>query len=272
MSTKRPISFPLLTSFALLIVAVAGCKTATDVERPQMSKIIALGGAAQFSVDDGKTWRPIRLGRQLAPGSLIKVNEGTTNGVMLAIAYKPDNVRYRDPRDPPNSLAIYGNSLLKIEKVTEQSIAGRKVGDFRLTLFEGCVKGDAWMFEPGDYFHPYVGPKLETIEKQPNQNYYEIRGSNVVVHMQHAVYVFYATGRTRILHGSAVLEFTDGGATKDLFPGQLYDSATGNVISIPEHAATATQDVSKPYEGPDWKGIGSPPKTNDRFQVPQRPF
>ena len=70
---------------------LAGCKTASDVGfRTEMSKIVGRGGTSDYSIDGGMTWRPVRLGKVLPPGSFIRTAEGNTNGVMLSVADRID--------------------------------------------------------------------------------------------------------------------------------------------------------------------------------------
>jgi hypothetical protein len=232
------------------LLEITGCKIPTNAERPEMSKIVGCGGTSDYSIDGGTTWRSVKLGKVLPLGSLIRTAEGDTNGVMLSVADKirGDSLHTRRA----NLLTIYGNALLKLEKVTSQSLGGKKIGDIRLSLLKGNAIGHAWNILPGDVLPTsYAGRKLETIKKQPNQNYYEIRTGNVVLHMQHAYYFIGAAGKIWLFQGFAALEFTDTGATKDLFGGQFYDPISGTVISR-QTEMTMVPTISEPETSPDW--------------------
>jgi hypothetical protein len=221
MSTKRSISFPLLPSFALLIVAVASCKTTTEAERPQMSRVIGIKGHARYTEDHGNTWHEIKKGHLIPPEAAIQTASGMANAVTLAVGG-----RY------PDKIVLFDSSILKLEQVTTKTVAGKEIGDMRLLILCGSAVGAAGMAWPSDksFLAPSApGPKMESIKKQPDQPYYEIKTSNTVVHVQRGLYFLSATGLTRILQGSATLEFTDTGATKDIFAGEEFNPNSGEV-------------------------------------------
>ena len=98
------------------------------------------------------------------------------------------------------------------------------------------------------------------------------RTGSVVLHMQHAFYFMGATGRIRLFQGSAVLEFTNTGATKDLFGGQFYDPVSSAVISNQTQNLKMVPTVSDPEISPDWQYLTPAPRITNMSEVPQRPF
>jgi hypothetical protein len=232
----KPFFYLTLGSFALLVWAGAGCRTNSEAERPLVSTVIGIGGAARYNNGQSTNWYELKEGAQLPPGSAIQTAVGSLNGVCVAIGeHVPQVGANRAGLYRADKITIGENSILKLEKVTAKTIAGKNVRDTRMVLLTGTVFGNAGMVWPTDVdvlAHPFAGPKVEMLKPQPDKSYYEIRSSNTVLHVEHALFRFTVSEKILVFEGAAALEFKDKGVTKDLFGPQLYDLETGKISQI----------------------------------------
>jgi hypothetical protein len=246
-----------LGGLALMTWSLTGCKTTNETERPQVFTVVALFGDANYQTADSDKWHVIKIRDRISPGSVITTASGAGNYLDIIAGEMSFVGGYRKKPLASNQLRIYQNSVLKLEKITTKTVAGKKIGDTRLRLLKGAVRGYTGTSTPPDQ-------KVETIARRLDRPYYEIRTSNIVVHMQHAGYLFTMSGKTVVAFGAATLEFIDTGETKDLPARHWYDPATGVMNEF---------DYSSPYfqffQEPDfWRS----PDIKPSFELPRRLF
>jgi hypothetical protein len=269
---KLSVVFCLVGNFALLLWMGIGCKTTKGIESPQMPVVIGLTGNARYSDGQSDAWHALKAGDKIPPGSIIQTADGVGNAVALTMG---EQTRLRNPVTPHAydhsiKLILYENTVLKFGKITLKTVGARQISDVRLLLVAGsalCNVGMAWPMDNTGLYSPTTpDPKIETTKPQPESSYYEIRSSNTVVHAEHAVFYFAASGITRSLRGTVALALTDSGSKKDLLPLQQYDPLTGDITQI---------DTSIPTEfpcPPVWGRFWPKKKNAYWYEVPRRPF
>jgi hypothetical protein len=149
-------------------------------------------------------------------------------------------------------MRIYENSILTLDRVTLRKTGENQVPDTRLRLLRGAV---SLRWAPA-----------QVAKGEMSAPYHEIRGSNVVVRVERGIFFFGASGLTRVIDGTASVERTDQGITKELSGGQQYDSATGVISPIGDDIR---EDIVRTFYPCCTMPIGVPPPS---YHIPQRPF
>jgi hypothetical protein len=270
---KKPTAcFRLLFGFALMEIAVTGCKTTSTTEVPLSYTVVEKMGDARCFEGYSEVPHDLKVGDRISQGMVIQTASGWGNwvGLMLDTPLKPATPAHSQSRLAADKMRLYENSYLKIEKLTGRTVKGKKIGDTRLVLSAGslfCDIGTPWPTRIHDDSYGPPGPRMESIQPRPDASYFEIKGNNIVVHAEHAVLWFSHSGIARVIQGSVGLELPSTGATKDLLSGQQYDANSDQVSQIEPFRGTDEWPTSPPF----WDWVW-PRKPQSDSNVPQRLF
>ena len=258
-------SFRWLFGFVFMALAAAGCRTTSTTERPQMCTVLAVMGDVKYWESDSNKVHTVRPGKQIPPGSTIQTAKGEGNWVDLAMGKRlpnaylsyPQRLIYPPRYDPADSVRIYENSILTLSKVTLRKVGENQVPDTRLRLLQGSVSF-RWGTSLGHV------PKREIIAP-----YHEIRGSNAVFRAERGIFWLSASGLTRVVDGTASVERTDQGITKELSGLQQYDPVTEVISPVGDEIAS---DIVRTFYWDCALPTDLPLPSELKFQVPQRQF
>jgi hypothetical protein len=200
-----------------------------------MAKIVNIRGNARYMTTENPTWRPLKSGAILGPGTIIqtaagsyvdvvlnnpKATVGASAGLTAADPASPTTVSSSSgsqPRAEQDAVRVFENTVLGLDKLTVTQTGADKVTETQLDLKAGRILG--------------------TVKKLSAASTYEVKIPNGVAGIRGTIYTISADGVLTVLSGSVVLAFVgqDGTpVTKEVKAGEQYDAKTGQISLIPE--------------------------------------
>jgi hypothetical protein len=216
----------------IVMLMLAGCTTTPTVEseKPLGSTVTKVDGTARFSTD-GLNWKPLRRGKIVEEGMTIQTAEKSTVDFFLGIRIdlRPEHpgkppIRVPENRDPVGEvIRIYPDSILKLEEVkghrrTFNWFKYPELTRVQLNLTAGQIMAHA--------------KKSETCIS-------DIKLSNFSVRIIHGLYVINSEGKIWVLVGKAMVTMEGIKEIKEVLPGYLLDTKTGNLSAIPPAVMSA---------------------------------
>jgi hypothetical protein len=133
--------FPLFLGLILIVCTVPGCVTTSETERPQVCTVVTVSGEARYWDGQSNKVHIIKEGDQIPPGSIIETAKGAGNWVDLATGKRLLTVYSNYPYvfDPPDSLRVNEDSVLKLDKVALKTAGEIRFLDARLYLLRGSI-------------------------------------------------------------------------------------------------------------------------------------
>jgi hypothetical protein len=212
----------LLVGAALLLAA--GCATEAPLAHDGVlsAKVVRLKGAARYSTGNN-IWQSLKVGDRVKPCTVIQTAEDSSMDLVLG-AELPSY----EPGAGQNTVRIWGNSLLAIDKLTMLKTGADITTETELDLKAGHIHG--------------VVKKLTAASK------YEVRIPNGVAGVRGTVYDIWATGEIKVLLGSVVLAYVgpDGTVVTQVIMGSQQFGAPTGVHPPPESLGTRPP-VSRPF-------------------------
>ena len=251
--------FPLFFGFMIVVWAVVGCKT-SESEHSQASTVVSMGGEARYWDGQSNKVHVIKNGDQIPPGATIETAKGMGNYVDLAMGKRLPTIYWNYPYafDPPDSMRVNENSVLKLEKITLRTVGKDRNLDARVHLLQGSISIETL----GRWEEPLL--QAGVIARNRGKSDWELRSSNCVLHTQGDIIWFSALGLARIFSGTATVEGVTEKTTMHLADGQEYEAVTGNIRLM------KVEERLDFILGPE---LPPPPETQrPRFPVPQRSF
>ncbi len=209
----------LASAVALAVVTLATCATAENI--PQFVTVVKLTGQARYSVDNNKTWKPLKRGDVLQPGSVIQTAEKSTVDVVMGEA---QGDVYTGPASGPspistsgggggagdmgpkaNTVHISASSVLAIDKLTLDKTGMDEVSETQLDLRAGRIMGN--------------------VKKLSAASRYEVKLPNGVAGIRGTTYVINADGSIYVLVGQVILTYVGSNGqviTQTVSGGQVF--------------------------------------------------
>ncbi len=199
-------------------------------ETQQISaKVTRIKGSARYSTDSA-TWNTLKVGQSLPAGTVVQTAQGSFVDLILgettAVVQSPKIGQYLSyqPLVQQNTVRIYQDSMLALDKLTSTKTGMEEVSETQLDLRQGKIFGKV--------------KKLSAASK------YEIKLPNGVAGIRGTVYTVDANGIVTVLEGSVVISMVgaDGRVvTVVVEAGYMYDPRAGGAPSpVPQ---TVLQDL-----------------------------
>jgi hypothetical protein len=210
---QKTVVCALALAFAFSVVAETKQVTA---------KVTRIKGSARFSTDNN-TWQALKVGHTLASGAVIQT--AANSYVDLLLGQEPPIVRAPrvgeyltySPLGEEDTLRIYEDSVLALDKLTSTKTGADVVKETQLDLRSGTVFGK--------------------VRKLSSASKYEVKLPSGVAGIRGTIYTINAQGVLSVLTGSVVLAYVgpDGSViTQVVNAGWQFDPRTGQLTPIPD--------------------------------------
>jgi hypothetical protein len=213
-----------------VMLAMAKSSVAQSTEQG-IAKVVDIQGSARYMTTDSPTWRPLRAGTVLKPGTTIQTasdshvdlvlnNPKATASMTSALgtAAKPAPTSHSGtPKADQDAVRITENTVLGIDRLTITQTGADQVTDTQLDLKAGRIVG--------------------MVKKMAPASKYEVRIPNGVAGVRGTIYSLSADGTLSVLSGSVWVSMvgTDGTpVTTEVKAGQQFDPKTGQMSTIPD--------------------------------------
>ena len=221
------------TRASLLVIAAACLFTISATAENSINgaaKVIRLKGAARAS-SGNYVWQAIKEGDVLPPGTIIQTSADPGSYLDLALGdgsaavgepmiYRPSIPNSMagafttfQPKSEQNTLRIWGDSALGIDKLTRLQTGADVVTETQLDLKRGRITAKV--------------KKLSAASK------YEVKFANGVAGVRGTVFDMQATGIIKVYIGSMIVAWVDpktqAVTTQTVTGGQVYDTASNQV-------------------------------------------
>jgi hypothetical protein len=251
----------LLTRLVTCGVALAVVSTlAAETVTPGTAKVIRIKGEARYSTAAGNNldWKPLKVGDVLKPGTLVQSADpgkpgpnGQTKDVLVDIALgegtgsvgRPvagDLLTYQ-PNVERNLVRMYGNTLLRIDRLDEAHTGANVVSTTHLDLRAGHIFG--------------------MVKRQSAGSEYMVTVPAGVAAIRGTVFHLHAEGKLLVLSGEVLLRYTSPRTgtekTQSVREGQEFDPSTEQTKTTPDVVKTGMINTYNTLKG----GLTPPPGT-----------
>jgi hypothetical protein len=206
---------------------------ATRAAEEGVAKVVRIKGSARYSLG-GNNWLPLKVGDMLRPGTMIQTSQEKGSFVDLVLAREgapvptalnrsvaghlgfvaAGTLQYQ-PTAEQNTVRVWENSLLGIDRLTFSNTGAETVTDTQLDLKAGHILGN--------------------VKKMSAASRYEIKLPNGVAGIRGTVYDITADGVIRVASGTVVFSFVDGQGnvqTRVITSGQQYNPRTDQITPL----------------------------------------
>jgi len=207
------------------------------------STVVRMTGQARGSADNGKTWKPLKVGHILRSGTLVQTAKRADLDLVLGEQVAPSATEafYNPDARPANFLSLSSDTLLKLDKVVSKSAPDSTASEeILLELRTGEVTGN--------------------VKKLTGDSKYEISFIGGVAGTRDAIYKLNANGQMTVLKGKAFVASADGNV-KEYAAGEQVIPKNSTVTAAP---ATTTSTTAAPAPT-------APTSTSQPTTSPQQP-
>jgi hypothetical protein len=221
----------LTCKLALLSVAVVALmlgqltQALAQAETSLPSTVVRMTGQARGSADNGKTWKPLKVGHILRSGTLVQTARRADLDLVLGEQVAPSATEafYNPDSRPANFLSLSSDTLLKLDKVVSKSAPDSTASEeILLDLRSGEVTGN--------------------VKKMTGDSKYEISFIGGVAGTRESIYKLNANGQMTVLKGKAFVASADGNV-KEYAAGEQAAPKNSAVTAAP---ATTTSTTAAP--------------------------
>lgn len=230
--TRTFVSSLLACGLVLAMVSSATAQTTRD----GAAKVVRIKGSARYSLGNN-VWQPLKVGDVLRPGSVVQTDRDSGSYVDLVLA--EDRVPTASsgagagnvvptawttanpasavgvPVAQQNTVRLYENTILGIDKLNAMETGGDKVTDTQLDLKSGHIMG--------------------SVKKMAGASRYEVKLPNGVAGIRGTIYHVWADGRIQVAEGTVVLSLVDAQGnvqTRVINAGYEYNPRTDQIIQV----------------------------------------
>jgi hypothetical protein len=188
--------------------------------------VTAFKGQARYSMDNGKSWRPIKAGLVLKAPAVIQTAANSHVDMVLgerdvvtrepsALGELTSSAGSGGGEENANIVRISPDSILAIDKLTVEETGADVVSEVQLDLRAGQIMGN--------------------VKKLSAASRYEVKFPTGVAGIRGTIYTLNHSGVVNVFLGSVVISYLKDGVavTKVVMAGQRFDPATGLVTPIP---------------------------------------
>jgi hypothetical protein len=216
-----------------LAIVTANSVVAQTTEQG-IAKVVDIQGSARYMTADSPTWRPLKSGAVLKPGTTIQtasdshvdlvLNDpkasATTSSALNSAASSSlatPASHSTQPKAEQDAIRITENTVLGLDKLSITQTGADKVTDTELDLKAGRIIG--------------------LVKKMPAASKYEVRIPNGVAGIRGTIFSISVDGILAVLSGDVWISIvgTDGNpVTTEVKAGQQFDPKTGQMSTIPD--------------------------------------
>ena len=197
----------------------------------QFATVVRIEGQARYSPDNGTTWHPLVVGKDLGPGDMVQAAALSSVDLVLGdrvatrVVPTPDKVGYApDPNvrglmaykatAQQNVVRLQANTVLAINKLSASETGVDRATYTELDLRQGTIFG--------------------SVKKLPADSDYKIKTPNGIAAIRGTTFVLSADGKLAVSDGSAVMSAIVNGQSvvQTVLAGQQFDPATGQVTQL----------------------------------------
>lgn len=214
------------------VIALTVISAAAQGAMEGAARVVRVKGAARVSTGN-YVWQVIKVGDVLRPGSIVQTSADSESYVDLVLgdgkAPLPQPTLYRlsipnsldtgttfQPTSEQNTVRLWGDGALGIDKLTVLQTGAERVTDTQLDLKRGRLTGNV--------------KKLSAASK------YEIKLPNGVAGVRGTVFDIQAVGIVKVYIGSMVVAWVDpqtqNVTTETVMGGQVYDATLNHVAVL----------------------------------------
>ena len=230
---KTNLNFKIALLSVVLVALMLGQTLAAVAEETSLPSIVVrMTGAARGSADNGKSWRPLKVGHVLRSGTLVQTAKRADLDIVVGEQVTPSMTEafYNPDVRPANLLSLSADTLLKLDKVIRKTAPdSTATEEILLDLRTGEVTGN--------------------VKKMPGDSRYEISFIGGVAGTREGIYKLNAQGQMTILKGKAFVASADG-QVKEYAAGEQVAPKTGVATTAPAVAPAPTTQPSTPSAVP----------------------
>jgi hypothetical protein len=226
------------------LVALTALSAAAQGAKEGTAHVVRLKGAARVS-SGNYVWRAIKVGDVLPSGTIVQTSADPKSYVDLVLGdgkaplphpkiYRPsianslDTLTTFQPTSEQNTVRLWGDGALGIDKLTVLQTGVDRVTDTQLDLKRGRITGNV--------------KKLSAASK------YEIKLPNGVAGVRGTVFDIQAVGIVKVYIGSLVVAWVDprtqNVTTQTVMGGQVYDATLNHVALLSTDAMSELGETS----------------------------
>jgi len=225
----------LLNGLVACGIALAMVSTLSAQTREGSATVLRIKGTARYSLGNN-VWQNLSAGQVLQAGTVIQTDRDSGSYVDLALGEgsaplvtasplsttypsKGGSIHYK-PLTQQNTVRIFENSVLGIDKLTAMDTGADVVTDTQLDLKSGRIIGN--------------------VKKMSAASRYEVKLPTGVAGIRGTVYEMTADGIIRVASGSVVISWVDPQGnvqTRVIMGGQEYNVRTGQITPLADGVA-----------------------------------
>lgn len=245
MKQMKPfISSVVACGIALAMVTSLAAQSTQD----GAAKVVRISGSARYMPVGATTWEPLKTGALLAPGTVVQTASGSyvdlvlngrggASGVGMAAAggagagAGASPISYNAPKARQNAVRIFENTVLGIDKLSEDQTGAETVTDTELDLKAGKILG--------------------TVSRLSAASKYEVKIPNGVAGIRGTTYVLTSDGLLQVLGGQVVLAYVGPNGTtmtQVVDAGYQFDAKTGQLTKISDEEMSTLVPIAGSFQ------------------------
>lgn len=250
-------------------VALAMVSTLAAQSSDLTAKVVRIKGSARYSTTSTSEWKPLKVGAELAPGTLIQTDTDPASYVdlilgqianeneVMPVSYTPTtsttsassaNYTGHESKATQNIIRLSSNTLLSVDKLTQVQTGADAASETELDLRTGSIVGRAKKISAGSRFEIKVPNGVAAIRGT------DFRISTIDQHHTAGAAAAVLGVEVWVSSGSVVLSWTPANGqpvTEVIRPNQIINTITGTVQPMtPDQSANLGKQLgSMPVVG-----------------------
>lgn len=250
-------------------VAIAMVSTLAAQSSDLTAKVVRIKGSARYSTTGTSEWKPLKVGAELAPGTLIQTDTDSASYVdlilgqvsneneVMPVSYNPTtsttsassaNYTGHESKATQNIVRLASNTLLSVDKLTQVQTGADPASETELDLRTGSIVGRAKKISAGSRFEIKVPNGVAAIRGT------DFRISTIDQHHTAGTAAAVLGVEVWVSSGSVVLSWTPANGqpvTEVIRPNQIVNTINGTVqpMTPDQHILLNTQLGSLPVFG-----------------------
>jgi hypothetical protein len=266
----------LFSALVAASVAFAMVSTATaQAIKDGAAKVVRIKGSARYSTGNN-VWQPLSVGDVLRPGTVVQTDRDSGSYVDLVLGdggvpvvaprigagaaapaaggYAVATPTSSRPMAQQNTVRLFENTVLGIDKLTATETGADVVTDTQLDLKAGHILGN--------------------VRKMSAASRYEIKLPNGVAGIRGTVFHIWADGRIQVASGTVVLSLADAAGnvqTRVITAGNEYNPRTDQILPLASDVIQAIENSARAFRAEGTVFINSINANPDMVLVPLTP-
>lgn len=269
--TRSLFSALVAASVAFAMVSTVAAQAIKD----GAAKVVRIKGSARYSTGNN-VWQPLSVGDVLRPGSVVQTDRDSGSYVDLVLGdgsvplvaprlsagatapaaggYAVATPASSRPMAQQNTVRLFENTVLGIDKLTATETGADAVTDTQLDLKAGHILGN--------------------VRKMSAASRYEIKLPNGVAGIRGTVFHIWADGRIQVASGTVVLSLADAAGnvqTRVITAGNEYNPRTDQILPLATDVIQSIESSARAFRSEGTVYINSINANPDMVLVPLTP-